>query len=83
MLGKISFTEKYRWANQEDEEEKQDKEKKTKDILLVCFYKFLGAIFVQFGGISFSYLFTYIFSNIGDIILSLFHLKPVIIKHVE
>jgi len=49
----------------------------------------LRAIFVQFGGISFSYLlFVYIyFSNTEEtLILSLFHslfLKPVIIKHVE
>jgi len=39
------------------------------------------AIFVQFGGISFSYLYIY-FSNTETLFHSLF-LKPVIIKHVE
>jgi len=54
--------------------------------LLVRFCKFVKAIFDQFGGISFSYLYIY-FSNTEEILfLSLFHslfLKPVIIIHVE
>jgi len=29
LLGKISSTAKYRWANKEDEEEKQDKEEEN------------------------------------------------------
>jgi len=55
--------------------------------LLVCFCKFVRAIFVKFGGISFSYLLFIYFSNTKEtLFLSLFHslfLKPVIIKHVE
>jgi len=55
---------------------------KTKDILLVHFCKFVRAIFVQFGGISFCYvLFIHLFLE-ETLFYSLF-LKPVIIKHVE
>jgi len=50
--------------------------------LLVRFCKFVRAIFVQFGGISFSYLYIYFSNTEETLFLSLF-LKPVVIKHVR
>jgi len=55
-------------------------------MLLVHICKFVRDIFVQFGGISFSYLYIYFCNTEDTLLLSLCHslfLKPVIIKRVE